>query len=108
MNWALKGLGGALNNRIFPLQTELTLGRQGKIAIADPRSSALHARINQDANGHWFLEDNSSKNGTRIAGERITRAPLHPGVKFFIGDQGFEVIESQADEITETPKPPSV
>ena len=73
----------------------MTLGRQGDIVVPDTKSSSIHARI-VTHEGKMYLTDNNSKNGTRIDGERITKAiKLKAGLKFYIGDQGFEVVEIQ-------------
>ena len=97
MSWALKGLAGPLKDKLFILKSGLTLGRQGDVLVPDTKSSSIHARITQASSGSWILADNSSKNGTRIDGERITSAQLTPGLSFFIGDQGFEVVETNDD-----------
>jgi hypothetical protein len=105
MSWALKGLDGPLKNKIIPLSAGLTLGRQAAVVVADVKASSIHARITQGqgTRDEWYIEDNSSKNGTRIKGERITRALLSLGVVFYIGDQGFEVITVKPEATSLTP-----
>lgn len=93
MSWALKGLSGPLENKITPLKDGLTLGRQGDVAIPDTKASSIHARINQAPSGQWLIHDNNSKNGTRVKTERIETIALLVGMVFYIGDQGFEVID---------------
>src|ERR1700722_11341007 len=100
MGWILKGLGGPLKGKTFRVTDGITLGRQGVIVIPDLKASSVHARIKQLADGDWVLADNSSKNGTRIDGERITQVGLSHGLRFFIGDQGFEIREVVEDEPT--------
>lgn len=108
MSWALKGLAGPLNGKTFPMKSGLTLGRQGQVVVPDLKASSIHARITQGAGGLWLLEDNSSKNGTRIGGERITSAKLTNGSVFFIGEQGFEVIETKGETTSAAPPLPDV
>lgn len=103
MSWALKGLGGPLADKIFTLKPGTTLGRQGDIVIPDTKSSGVHARITESTSGRWVLMDNNSKNGTRIQGERISKVALSDGLKFYIGDQGFEVFEIK-EEVCAPPK----
>lgn len=103
MSWALKGLGGPLADKIFTLKPGTTLGRQGDIVVPDTKSSGVHARITQSSSGRWVLVDNNSKNGTRIKGERISKVTLSDGLKFYIGEQGFEVFEIK-EEVTSAPK----
>jgi pSer/pThr/pTyr-binding forkhead associated (FHA) protein len=104
MSWALKGLAGPLKDKTYTVKSGITMGRQGDIVIPDLKASGQHARIRQLSNGKWIVEDTDSKNGTRIEGERITRVYLTDGLRFFIGDQGFEVIEIKED-MTATGKP---
>lgn len=94
MSWALKGLNTPLKNKTFPIKPGLTLGRQGDVVVPDSKASSIHARISQSTDGQWRLEDNNSKNGVRLNGERITSADLVIGMVFNIGDFGFEVIET--------------
>lgn len=95
MSWALKGLNGPLKDMLTPLKAGLTLGRQADLVIQDLKVSSIHARlVLQD--GNWTLEDNNSKNGVRVGGERRAIVDLNPGATFQIGDQIFEVVETSA------------
>lgn len=87
------GLEGPLKGKSYPLKPGLTLGRQAEISIPDAKASQLHAQVQADAKGELILIDNNSKNGTRVGGERVETLALVPGTTFFIGDQGFEVVE---------------
>ena len=55
-----------------------TLGRgyDNDVILDDPRVSAHHARIEQDAEGKLSLVDLGTTNGTFLLGRRIERAPL--------------------------------
>jgi pSer/pThr/pTyr-binding forkhead associated (FHA) protein len=96
----LKGLNGPLKDRVFPLKPDMTLGRgeTADIVIEDAKASSLHARIRHEEGGIWRLEDNNSKNGTRVEGERISSMALQPGLIFFISEQAFEVVKETPAE----------
>lgn len=94
MSWILKALAGPLKGKTYPVASGLTLGRQGAtVEIPDTKASSIHARIIQEPSGRWYLEDNKSKNGTRIDGEKVPRVELSDGLEFSIGDQKFEIVE---------------
>ncbi len=107
MSWALKGLSGPLENKISPLKDGLTLGRQGEVNIPDAKASSIHARITQAPSGQWLLHDNNSKNGTRVKAERVETIALIVGMVFYIGDQGFEVVDMSPKK-AEAPRPEPV
>jgi hypothetical protein len=71
------------------LGADQTVGRGSRAAIRirDPRASRLHARIRIGPGGAT-IEDLGSKNGVRLNGVRIERAPspLHPGDEVVLGD----------------------
>jgi pSer/pThr/pTyr-binding forkhead associated (FHA) protein len=106
MSLAIKAVTGPLKDQIFPLKEGLTVGRQGAgISLNDPKVSSLHARVIQDQAGGYSLEDNNSKNGLRVDGEKVTSIALNPGAKFMIGDSEFEVISGEAAAAPAQPKP---
>ncbi len=102
MNWAIKGLTGALLNQVFQIREGLTLGRLGDVVTADPKASSIHARILRRNSGEWCIEDNKSKNGVRIHGERQESFILSLGMTFSIGDLEFEVVEMVDESLEET------
>ncbi len=59
---------------IFPLQEVNSLGRapSSTIRLSDPFVSSHHALITW-REGHWWLEDLGSKNGTTLNDEPVTR-----------------------------------
>jgi pSer/pThr/pTyr-binding forkhead associated (FHA) protein len=65
--------------------TDITVGRQGNLAINDEYASSHHARF-RPAHGLWYVEDLGSTNGTWLNGRRI-HAPqlLKKGDKVKIG-----------------------
>ncbi len=93
MSWALKGLNGPLKDMLTPLKPGMTLGRQGDLVIQDGRASTIHARITQTG-GTWAVEDNNSKNGVRVNGQKVAWLELKPGTQFQIAGQMFAVTES--------------
>ena len=62
---------------LFLDHTPFTIGRKMEkdLAIADPRVSRDHALIVSE-NGKFFVEDQGSKHGTFVNGERVQRKPL--------------------------------
>jgi pSer/pThr/pTyr-binding forkhead associated (FHA) protein len=46
-----------------------------EIHLDDPMISRRHAEVSHD-DGHWWIADLGSRNGTLVDGERITRVPL--------------------------------
>lgn len=95
MSLALQALSGPLKNQVFVLEDGLTLGRQGaNITLNDPKISSLHARILKKGD-LWVIEDNNSKNGLRVHGEKANSITLRPGISFLVGDSEFTVIETQ-------------
>jgi hypothetical protein len=108
MNLAIRGLAGPLQNKVVHLTAALSLGRQGDIVVASPKVSSLHAHIRPSGDGKWLLEDNRSKNGTLVAGARIQIVQLTVGLIFYIGDQGFEVIEITKEPEAPPPTVPTV
>ncbi len=59
-------------------------GRTADVRIPDRRMSSTHARLRRGLAG-WELEDAGSKNGCRVDGEVVTRAPLHDGARIELG-----------------------
>jgi DNA-binding NtrC family response regulator len=71
------------------------------LAIADGRMSSQHARISRLGNG-WILEDLSSKNGTWVGSQRVSRHTLADGDAFVVGhtvivfrDHGGETADAE-------------
>jgi len=48
------------------------------VSVVDPKMSKVHAQIRWAIDG-WCVEDASSRNGTRVNGERVERATLSDG-----------------------------
>jgi general secretion pathway protein E len=72
----------------------ITIGRQGDndIVIEDERSSRHHCVL-EPISGGYVLRDLDSRNGTKIAGQRITEAEVAFGGAFNIGKTTLRVYE---------------
>jgi two-component system, NtrC family, response regulator HydG len=88
----------------------ITLGRSrdNMMVLHDEHASRLHAQVYfQD--GHWFLRDIDTRNGTRIDSERVRGAtPLLDGQEIAIADMRlrFEELEGVRVPPPEPPPPP--
>lgn len=69
---------------------EAWLGKDSEdcqVALADdPFASARHARIHQDEEGRWLIENNKSINGVWLRIERLT---IKDSCRFLLGEQQF-------------------
>lgn len=68
-------------------QREITIGRADDSAFVlnDDYASARHARL-LPRDGHWYLEDLDSRNGTFLNGQRVDQPErLEPGMEIRIG-----------------------
>ena len=74
------------------------IGRDGEIRVADGQMSAQHAEISVVAGfGRAKIRDLDSKNGTHLAGERISEATVAPGVVIRMGACLFVLAELAVD-----------
>ena len=85
---------------------DLTLGRspENDCVLAHDSVSRKHARIRNDPDGRWIVEDLGSKNGIRVNGERVVEAELAEHQWLAIGDVfcEFERVGSEALEHLKT------
>ena len=67
---------------------DLTLGRapENFHVLAHDSVSRRHARLRNEADGRWIIEDLGSKNGIRVDGNRVERAVLAENQWLAIGD----------------------
>ena len=57
---------------------------RARIELADRWASQRHAQLSREDDG-WVVQDAGSKNGTRVNGERVDRAPLVDGDVLEVG-----------------------
>ena len=69
------------------------------IRIVDKKASRRHAAI-WERGGIVFVRDLESRNGTFVAGDRITRSALPIGVPLRIGDTTLEVVGAPNPALT--------
>lgn len=70
-----------------------TIGRaqENDIILDNPSTSRYHARLEYE-NGHYFITDLGSRNGTRVNGELITIRKLSCGDDVRIGRSIFRFV----------------
>lgn len=100
----ITGIGGAASTlaitsgvaagTTIPLDEDfVTIGRSGDstLVIVDEYTSTYHARLSRSGD-QWILTDLDSTNGTKLNGERVTRAvPVPPYTPVTIGTTTFEL-----------------
>lgn len=76
--------------RVVVAERELWLGKDRQhcqlVLADDPFASARHARIRQDEEGRWIIENNKSLNGVWL---KIERLALSGTCRFLLGEQQF-------------------
>jgi len=89
-----KGLAG---ERIYHLQTRLTIGRapESDIHLPDPSVSRLHALAYVE-DEKAILEDVGSRNGTYVNEERVRKAVLSRGDTVRIGNAAVQFLEEES------------
>jgi pSer/pThr/pTyr-binding forkhead associated (FHA) protein len=82
---------------------EFFIGRAPEcdLVIDEDTVSARHARIFATGTG-WHLEDRDSANGTRLNGEKISRAPLHSGDLLTIESRQFQFFNTREIQLQGT------
>lgn len=99
-------IDGELKGQRFDLRSGLTLGRsQADIVLNDSKVSASHARIIEEG-GQLYILDNGSTNGVKVAGQRVARQLLAPGVVVQVGRTFLEVKSNEEPKIQPAPPPP--
>jgi pSer/pThr/pTyr-binding forkhead associated (FHA) protein len=88
---------GLLEERVFPLEDQLTIGRRpdNDIYLTDPQVSRQHALVSL-SNQQVFAEDLGSHNGTLVNGRRIKKTVLSHGDTLQIGNVTFRFIQEQS------------
>lgn len=80
-------LGGRDVGRSFDVKPGTILGRSPDcgVRLVDRSVSRHHARVDQEGE-RWVLVDLGSRNGLRLAGERVERVVLEDHVEILLGD----------------------
>lgn len=76
---------------VIPLvRTKMTVGRRDScdICLRFPNVSSFHCEFTFK-NGCWIIEDNGSKNGVKVNGDRISKKVLHPNDLVSIAKHDF-------------------
>ncbi len=90
LNW-IQGAGGEVGGKTYHIgQRSVTIGRAPTnfIQIMDPNVSRFHVRLTPVDDG-LELQDMNSSTGTKVNDEFVTKARLHTGDTFTIGDAFF-------------------
>jgi hypothetical protein len=92
---ALVVSGGPLSGTWLPLSTQtITIGRApgNTLVLEDGFASARHAQIFWNE-GHWFVEDLNSTNGTFLGEQPVSGiVPLPQGIPVHIGESAIELV----------------
>ncbi len=94
-------IGGTAKKNHLVLKLPATIGRsrQADVAIPDTTVSRRHCRL-FEVDGLLRVQDLGSLNGTQVAGESVTEAPLRPSDQFTVGPMTFRVDYDYAGEVT--------
>jgi len=94
---ALRFISGKYQGGEFPLPDsgEIVIGRSSELdmVLVEDMVSRRHAKISVE-DGHIFLEDLGSTNGSFVNGEKITRTQLEEGDRILIGTSIIKVVTS--------------
>lgn len=84
-----------------PLIEGFSIGRKtGDLLLEDdPKVSGLHAKMGLDGKGQFVLFDQGSSNGFVMAGRRVKKIAMLPGVSFRIGSTNFQVIQDDVAKV---------
>ncbi len=90
---------GLLEERVYPLEERLTIGRSplNVVHLPDPSVSRRHAAL-YSLGGRTIVEDLGSHNGTYVNGERVFKAVLKNGDTLRVGKVILHYREQYASE----------
>lgn len=98
-------LEGASQGKFFRIENGRTLGRSAAdIIINDANISGTHAKFDTDNKGQLILMDLDSSNGLILAGKKVRKIAMLPGVKFQVGRSRF-LVRDLSDSEAETLAP---
>ena len=94
--WVLKGPAAEAGDAMLFRITDGSIKTMGRATRADfivdaPLVSRVHCRLTADKSGQLVIEDLESTNGTRLNGERVTRAIAKAGDELGVGQVSFRV-----------------
>ncbi len=74
------------------LKSTLVIGRREScdIVLRFPNVSGAHCELSL-VEGHWFLKDLGSSNGTKLNGTRVSEGRIGPGDKISVARHEYEV-----------------
>ncbi|MEK7469045.1 MAG: FHA domain-containing protein [Planctomycetota bacterium] len=81
--------GHSWDHTLVPGRTVIGRGTDCQVVVDHPTLSRQHAAVEFEA-GVWIVMDLGSKNGIRVEGRPVMRAPLRPGDHFRCGKAEFE------------------
>ncbi len=103
-------LTGNRSGTNFPLEpsreTLLGRGTDCHISVPDPMCSRVHAIITQ-VDGQWQIDDQKSRNGTMVNGQKIDTATLGDGHLVQIGSTEFKLTLSEDPATADTDDDPT-
>ncbi|MCE3010688.1 MAG: FHA domain-containing protein [Proteobacteria bacterium] len=104
MSYYLEIISGPVPLGRFKVKAGYRLGRStGEILLPDSKISALHAQIETDQNGQYFLVDRGSSNGIKVDGKKVDRLRLLQGIIFQVGKTLLRVVlETEPEDEEET------
>lgn len=91
--WLLQGLHKSLQNKRYPIEGTVVLGRTSEceLAFSYDRLSRRHAEL-KVIDGVLVVRDLDSSNGTYVNGEKIKQATLHHGDTLALDKLEFAVV----------------
>ncbi|MFT6395375.1 MAG: ABC-type multidrug transport system ATPase subunit [Bradymonadia bacterium] len=94
--------GTSILPTVSPQAVSISVGYSERcdISIPNPVVSGRHARIYLDE-GTFFIEDQTSTNGTFVNGVRVTRAELQLGDSIALGSHSIVFVDEIADQLHE-------
>ncbi len=76
-------------------------GSDNDLILKDPHVSKNHARITQNTEGHWLIEDLKSTNGTKLNQRQIIKSFLAPGDTLSIAGYALIVTSNPKDSASD-------
>ena len=89
----LRVVGGDLESTEVPLQLPAVIGRGSDVSVdlSHPLVSRRHCEL-RDKQGHLWVRDLDSLNGTFVGSERVVEATLRPGELLTVGTVTFRAV----------------